>query len=144
VIELGLVIKIQAGLGPKPMAPGGWAVQLPQNQIAAETPMAWTYRLIDNEASYVLGSASGSRQDPFTSIEVQIDCYGFTMQHAILLARAIDAVFRGGFKGRLDDPDKTWVEGVFRMGPFIDGFNDAARSYVRSIEYRVNYIDQDV
>ena len=134
MIEQGFVALIQAGLGSPPMAPGGFAVQLPKDQISSAAPMAWTYRSIVSDPTYHLGG-----QDALTGWEVQIDCHGYTMANAITLARAIDAVLRGGYTGVLSDPDHTFVQGVFRMGPFIDGFSDVNRSFVRTLEYLVNY-----
>ena len=134
MIEQGLVLLIQAGLGNPPMAPGGFAVELPKDQISATAPMAWTYRCIVADPTYHLGG-----QDGFTGLELQIDCHGYTMANAIALARAIDAVLRGVYSGTLSDPDATVVQGIFRMGPFLDGFSDANRSYVRTLEYLVNY-----
>lgn len=134
MIEQGLVMLIQAGLGTPPLAPGGWAVQLPKDLISPATPKAWTYRCIVSEPSYHLTGESG-----FTALEVQIDCHGLTMPDAIALARAIDGVLRGGYAGTLPDPDATVVQGIFRQGPYVDGFSDANRSYVRTLEYLINY-----
>jgi hypothetical protein len=134
VIEQGLVQLIQAGLGTPPLAPGGWAVQLPPNQITDTAPMAWTYHSLSAEPSYTLAS-----QDGFTSWELRVDCHGRTMADAIRLARAIDGVLRGGYSGKLPDDDATFVHGIFRRGPYVDGFSDLNRSYVRTMEYLVNY-----
>lgn len=132
MIEAGLVLLIQGGIGG--IAPGGFAVQLAKDQISAAAPMAWTYRSITSEPTYVLEG-----QDALTGWEVQIDSHGYTMANAITLARAIDGVLRGGFQGTLSDPDHTVVLGIFRRDPFIDGFSDANRSYVRTAEYLVQY-----
>jgi hypothetical protein len=61
------------------------------------------------------------------------------MANAMTLARKIDGVLRGGFSGVLPDPDSTFVQGIFRSGPSVDGFSDLNRSYVRTLEYLVNY-----
>ena len=61
------------------------------------------------------------------------------MADAIALARAIDGVLRGGYSGVLSDPDHTRVHGIFRRGPYVDGYSDLNRSYVRTMEYLVNY-----
>jgi len=134
MIEAGLVTLIQAGLGTPPMAPGGFAVQLPKDQISSTSPMAWTYRGIIVEPTYVLEG-----QDAFTEWEVQIDCHGYTMANAITLARAIQGVLRGNWSGVLPDPDHTVAFGVQQeqLGP--DGFSDANRSYVRTLEYKIQY-----
>jgi hypothetical protein len=134
MIEAGLVALIQAGLGTPPIAPGGFAVQLPKDQISSASPMAWTYRGIITDPTYVLEG-----QDAFTDWEVQIDCHGYTMANAIALARAIQGVLRGNWSGVLPDPDHTVVFGVQQepLGP--DGFSDANHSYVRTLEYKIQY-----
>lgn len=139
MIEQGLVALIQGGLGspPEVNAPGGFFAQLPKDQISADAPMAWTYRSVVSEPSYKLAG-----QDSWTEWQVQIDCHGYRAADAISLARAIDRVLRGGFRGTLSDPDSTYVFGISRLGTFIDGFNDENRSYVRSLEYLVQYSQQ--
>lgn len=135
MIESGFVMLVQSGLsGLVPAVPGGYAVQLPKDLITPETPMAWTYRSIVSEPSYTLGN-----QDGFTSWEVQVDCHGYAMSNAITLARAIDGVLRGGYSGTLADSDHTIVYGIFRLGSFIDGFSSVSRTYVRTIEYKIQY-----
>jgi len=134
MVEQGLVLLIQSGLGVPPMAPGGFAVQLPKDQISVDSPKAWTYRSIVSEPTYVLEG-----QDGLTGWEVQLDCHGNTMLDAIALARAIDGVLRGGYSGALPDSDRTLVQGIFRQGTFLDGFSDSNRSYVRTLEYLVMY-----
>jgi hypothetical protein len=134
MVEQGLVALIQAGLGNPPLAPGGFAVKLPENYISATNPMAWTYRSILAEPSYLLAG-----QDGLTGWHVQIDCHGNSMSDAIHLARTIDGVLRGSWSGVLPDPDATVVQGIFRQGPAIDGYSDTAHSYVRTLEYLVNY-----
>jgi hypothetical protein len=114
--------------------PGGFAVQLPKDLISQTTPKAWTYRSITSEPTYVLEG-----QDGFTTWEIQLDCHGNTMDDAIVLARAIDSILRGGFRGILSDPDRTVVQGIFRQGPLVDGFSDSNRTYVRTLEYRIEY-----
>src|SRR5207248_2519193 len=97
-------------------------------------PWSWTYRSIISTPLYVLEGQSG-----LTSWEVQLDCHGFAMSHATSLARAIDGVLRGSYAGVLTDTDATRVTGIFRLPSCVDGFSDASRSYVRSLEYRVHY-----
>ena len=140
MIEQGLVLLIQAGLGNPPIAPGGWALQLPKDEIkigdgAGNTiPMAWTWRAITSCPDYVLEGQTG-----YTELEIQIDCHGFTMAYAMQLARAIDGVLRGGWSGVLPDSDHTLVYGIQRKPAYVDGFNDANRSFVRSLEYEIQY-----
>lgn len=134
MIEQGLVQLIQAGLGNPPIAPGGWGVQLAKDQISALAPMAWTWHSIVSMPDYVLEGQTG-----YTEWETQIDCHGYTMANAMQLARAIDKVLRGSWSGVLPDSDHTYVYGIFRKPAFIDGFSDVNRSFVRSIEYCVQY-----
>jgi hypothetical protein len=138
MIEAGLVTLIQNGLtGQSITVPGGFAVQLPKDLISSNTPQAWTYRSILSTPTILLNG-----QDPLTMWEVQIDCHGYTMSDAIVLARAIDHVLRGSYAGVLSDADNTVVQGIFRLPSFVDGFNDTNRSFVRSLEYRINYVQQ--
>jgi hypothetical protein len=138
VVEQGLVLLIQSGISSlTPSVPGGFAAELPKDQISASSPMAWTYRSITSEASYHLGG-----QDAFTGWNVQIDCHGYTMANAIALARAIDGVLRGIYQGTLPDTDQTFVQGIFRDPQFVDGYSDANRSFVRTMEYLVQYDQQ--
>ena len=62
------------------------------------------------------------------------------MADAITLARGIDNILRGSWTGTLPDSDATVVQGIFRLPSFVDGFSDANRSYVRTLEYLVKYI----
>ena|SRR5579871_1543525 len=142
-IEQGLVMLIQQGLAaatPPVVVPGGFATELPKDMLSPTNPMAWSYRTITSEPSYHLGG-----QDGFTSLHVQIDCHGYDLPNvggaanAQKLARAIDAVLRGLFTGTLPDTDQTFVFGITRQPGFVDGFSDVNRSYVRSLEYQVDY-----
>ena len=134
MVEQGLVALIQGGLGTPPIAPGGWPVMLPEDQISKSAPMAWVYRSLAAPPTYVLEG-----QDALTDWDIAIDCHGFTMAHAVQLARAIDGVLRGGYAGVLSDPDHTRVQGIFRQPPLADGFSDLTRSYVRTLEYKIQY-----
>jgi len=135
VIEAGLVALIQSGLqssSPPTIVDGGFAVELPKDQISKKNTMAWSYRFISAEPNVFLNG-----EDGFTQATVQIDCHGNQMQDAIHLARAIMRVLRGGFRGKLPDPDATYVDSIVRQSTFVDGFSDVNRSFVRSLEYRV-------
>jgi hypothetical protein len=133
LIEQGFVALVQSGLTALSV-PGGFQVQLPPNQISAANPMAWTYRSINRPPDYVLEGQTG-----YTEWEIQLDCHGFSMANAITLAAAVDAVLRGGYSGTLSDPDHTIVYGIFRRAPFLDGFSDLNRSFVRTMEYEIQY-----
>jgi hypothetical protein len=140
-IEQGLVSLIQSGIGS--LAPGGYAATVPEtNQVTAANPKAWTYRTIISMPTYVLEG-----EDLLTELELQIDCHGYTMDDAILLAKAIKSALRaaaptGGSPLVLSDPDNTVVQGIFRRAPHLDGYSDANRTYVRTLEYLVTYYDQ--
>ena len=132
MIEQGLVQFIQGGLGSPPIFPGGFLIQLPKDFISPANPMAWTYRSIVSTPSYFLDG-----QDGLTFLEIQIDCHGYAAANAITLARAVDGVMRGLYSGTL--PDGTIVQAIIRKPAFVDGFSDVNRSYVRSIEYEIQY-----
>ena len=142
-IEDGLLLLIQQGLAAQtpPVVATGAGVELPKDVLSPTAPLGYTVRSIVSEPTYFL-----SGQDGFTGLEVQIDCHGLGrdfggpgFQGAVTLARAIDAILRGGYAGTLPDADGTVVEGIFRRPHFVDGFSDANRSYVRTMEYLINY-----
>ncbi len=141
-IEKGLELLIQAGLGSPPIASGGFFVQLPKDFITAANPMAWTYRFLISNPTYTLDT-----QDGFTAAEIRIDCHGFTAAHAIQLANAIAVALRppagnsGAWSGTLPDSDATVVQGIFQSGNAPDGYSDLNRSFVRTLEFLVNYND---
>jgi hypothetical protein len=136
-IEQGFVALVQSRLavaGVRP--PGGFFVQMPKDTISETAPQAWTFRWItDREDVLLTGEAS------FTQALVQIDCHGYAPADAISLAAAIKSVLRSGLSGRLGsaDPDNTLVDSIIRQPSQVDGFNDANRTYVRSLEYLVSY-----
>jgi hypothetical protein len=142
MIRDGFVKLIQAGLGTPPMASGGFNVMLPKDYLSADNLMAWTYRSISSEPEYILEG-----QDGFTTWEIQLDCHGFSgpaptkqgAANAITLAQAIDSIVRGGWSGILPDADHTHVYGIFRSGPYLDGYSDANRSNVVTLEYKIQY-----
>jgi hypothetical protein len=138
MIEQGLVALIQNGIASLKLDPrgNGVAVMLPKDLLSpgGSVTMAWTYRGIVSTPTYVLEG-----QDAYTEWEIQIDCHGQTMVQAMTLARAIDGVLRGGYSGTLPDPDNTRVFGIQRIGPYLDGYSDANRSFVRTLEYKIDY-----
>lgn len=138
MVEQGLVLLINAGIASAcPGLTGGFPVQLPENFITATNPYSWTYRSILSEPLYTLQG-----QNPLTKWEVQIDCHGTTMLDAATVAKAVDSVLRGVWQGTMTDPDSTVVQGIYRQPGFIDGFSDISRTYVRSLEYKVIYVQQ--
>ena len=141
MIEQGIVLLIQSGLGAPPLAPGGFAAQLPPNQISPDAPMAWTWRSLSTPTAYTLEGPDG-----FGEWDVEIACHGNTMDDALILARAIDNILQppsngrsASFQGQLTDPDSTIIQGIFNGAVAVDGFSDADRSYVRTLEYRIQY-----
>jgi hypothetical protein len=135
LIEQGFVLYITTGLGALSIiVPGGFAAMLPQNLISVTNPQAWTYRTISSTPLYSL-----TGQNSFTSWEVQIDCCGFTMTNVITLARAITSVLSGAPTGVFTDPDETVFLGIFQQPSCVDSFSEDNRSFVRSLEYRINY-----
>lgn len=135
MIEQGLVKLVQAGL--LPAVPACSFAELPKDQVSATNPQAWTYRFLLDAPSYVLAG-----QTSYRIATVQIDCHGYTAADAINLARSIDGVLRPGFRGLLADADATRVESIVRLPACVDGFSDANRSWVRSLEYEVSYYQQ--
>jgi hypothetical protein len=136
---------IQSGLASGSPAynniPGGYMAELPKDLLSTAIPQAWSYRSIIADADFVLNGETG-----WTEWDVQIDCHGYSgdamtsgAADAITLARAIVKVLRGGYRGYLADPDNTYVFGIFRRPPFVDGYSDVNRSFVRSLEYRIQY-----
>jgi hypothetical protein len=135
VIEDGFVKLIQARLvTANVVAAGGFDTVLqPVDLISAKTPMAWAYRSIVADPDYNL------RGEGMTEWQVQVDCHGLTAAYKLTLARAIQRALMGGFSGQLPDADATFVAGIFRMPGQSDGYSDANHSYVRSLEYAVQY-----
>lgn len=126
---------MQSGLGSPPIAPGGFAGELPQNLISSPsgpTTMAWVYKPIHREPTYTLAV-----QDGWTDWHVQIDCHGTTAQAAQTLMYAIRDVLKGEYSGTLADSDATVVQGIFDLGTDLIMFNDSTHTYVRVLEYEV-------
>jgi hypothetical protein len=144
MVEEGLVLMIQAGLGAQSLGavPGGFGTRLPKDLLSVSTPLAWSWKSVPPfDVDIVLGG-----QGSWAEWHVQIDCHAFLKElggpgaaGAIQLARAIDNTLRGGWQGTLSDSDHTVVEGIFREPDFHDGEDDIVRSFVRSIEYAVQY-----
>jgi len=137
MVEQGLVQYIQAGIGSPPIAPGGWATQLPKDLIgekANQVRMAWVWRSITAPPTDVLEG-----QDGVTPWSLAIDCHGYTAADSISLARRIDGVLRGARSVTLPDADSTFVQAIHRDPPAIDGINDLNRSFVRTLQYTVTY-----
>jgi hypothetical protein len=130
LIELGLVLLIQSGLGSPPLAPGGFAGILPKDFAG----VAYTWKVVSGKPSTGLQFTRGLRMRRF-----QIDCFGPTAAQAMELAGAIDATLNG-FRGSLPDPDSTYVDSSIREGePEGPEYSDSARNYWVMLEYEVWY-----
>ncbi len=122
-----------------PIAPGGFMSTLPKDFIQPAgtpggSPMAWVYQCLLSEPTYFL-----TGEDGFTTLTMRINCHGYTAAYALQLYYAINAVLRGIYSGTLSDAAQTVVRGVFRQPDFVDGFDPINRSFVRTVEYEVNY-----
>ena len=133
-VAQGLYLLIQSGTSN--LAPG-FAVQLPINQLSSTAPMAWSYRSITSVPTYTIGG-----QVSFTDWTVQIDSHGLTMAYAEQLAAAIDGVLRGSWSGVMSDSNNTIVNGIFRKATNVDGFRDENKSFVRSMDFCIQYYQQ--
>jgi len=136
MIEQGFVKLIQATVATAftPNVPGGYGVQLPKDLISSTQPKAWTWRTISNKTTEVLAGRTS-----FTEWRVCIDCHGLTMPDAMALASAIDGVLRAGVSGALTDSDSTKVDNIRALPGATDGYSDANRSFVRSVDYLVQF-----
>ncbi len=136
-VERGLVEFINQGLaGSPPVAipPGGFMVMVPKDLVSASVPQAWSYRTVSSNPDYNLFEQTG-----WTEWKVQIDCHGQAGKDAIDLARRIERVMRGAFRGNFPDPDSTYVFGIFAESRGVDGYSDINRTFVRSLEYSIVY-----
>lgn len=141
MFEEGFVKAIQTGLAGKGLSavPGGYLVQLPKDKLTAATPQAWAYRVVTQRLDKVLKGQTSA-----TEALIQIDCHGWDTgqataragARAIALAQAIQEVLRALPSGKLADADQTLVAEI-DLESVTDGFNDASRSVVRSLDYRV-------
>lgn len=140
MFEEGFVKAIQTGLAGKGLGsvPGGYLVQIPKNKLSGAKPQAWAYRMVTTRLGEVLNGQTSA-----TDALLQIDCHGFDEDgqggaRAIALSQAIQEVLRALPPGRLADADQTLLESV-SLESVTDGFNDASRSHVRSLDYRVMF-----
>jgi hypothetical protein len=134
-VAQGLYLLIQSGTNN--LAPGFAYGELPENQLSASAPMAWTYRTITSRPTYTING-----QVSFTSWNVQIDSHGTTQAYADQMSNAIDGVLRGVWSGTMSDSQSTIVNGIFKTNTDITGFRDENKSFVRSLGYTVQYYQQ--
>jgi hypothetical protein len=136
MVEEGFVLFVQnalAALTPPVTPPGGFMAELPRDVISAAQKQAWTYRSIVADPEYNL------RGPGVCEWQVQIDCHGYAPDDAVSLARAVQKALDPGFTGTFADPDSTFVVGLFRLPHQVDLFSDANRTYVRALEYAVQF-----
>ena len=131
MLEQGIIMLIQAGLGSPPIANGGFLAELPKDA----TLPAYTYRVISNRPQTTLQSHTG-----FAHARIQIDCFGPTGASVILLANAINTVLQG-HRGTLPDPDSTFLDSCFRSDMMDFAFDPDARNYRRMVEYELFYVN---
>ena len=124
-----------AALTPPIAVPGGFPdILQPTDLISAAVPQAWSYRDIVTGRDYNLQGPGCNEW------QVQIDCHGFTALNRDQLSDAIAAILDPGFSGQFPDPDSTLVRGIFRLrSSGLSGFSDANHSYVRSLEYEIQF-----
>ncbi len=138
-VEEGLVKYIQNGLAalnsPPAAPPGGFFATLDKDTITPSVPQAWCYKGISSQPD----DKTLTNETGWTEWRVQIDCHGYAAKDAINLARDIRKVLRGRYRGNLPDTDSTYVFGIFREPGAVDGYSDANRSFVRSLEYLIVY-----
>jgi hypothetical protein len=125
VIEQGLVMLINAGLGPQFI--GGFANQLPQSAVLPN----YTYLTVSERSVTGLQVPGG-----LSLRRWEVNCFGVDANSAIGLANDIMAILIG-YQGTL--PNSVQVDSIFQSD-VIDFEQDAtARNYRRMVEFDVNY-----
>lgn len=128
MIEQGLVMLIQAGIGSPPMAVGGFAGQLPTNLLGSP---AYVYSVISDRPNTTLRGTRG-----FGNRIMEFKCYGPSALLAQQLANAVDNVL-DGYQGTLPDPDSTVVNSIIRTDRMGPDFSDSARNFYITLEYSI-------
>jgi len=128
VLEQGLTLLIQSGLGSPPLASGGFMAQAPKGSTTA-----YTWRIIFDRNEHALNSFKG-----FAKAMVQIDCFAPDAPAVLTLARAITAKLNG-FSGTLPDADSTFVDRCFRSDMMDFTEDPDARDYRRMLEFTIFY-----
>jgi hypothetical protein len=113
------------------MAPG-FLVQTPPNFLSSANPVAWAYRSIISRPLFILEG-----QDALTATTLQVDALSISAKGSQTLANAICSALSGVWSGTFSDG--TVVKGIFRLPAQIDGYIDESRSYVRSLEFTVQF-----
>ena len=136
MIEQGLLMQIQSGLGSPPLAPMGFAGQLPKDYQGMTQGAAYVYSVIDDQPDTGLQFTNGLVMRVF-----QFDCYGANALTSMTLAKLLDGAINGFGQARLSDPDSTYVsicKRIYRNGP---KYSDAVRNFWIMLRYRVWYSD---
>jgi hypothetical protein len=135
VIEQGLMLLIQSGLGSPPMVSGGFLDQLPENWMSTNE-YGYMYRIIslpDAKDNHGLTFSVG-----FEKIRFEVNCYGATAAAKLTLARAVNTVLQG-FQGFLPDPDETRVYCCMRSDIMDFPYDSSARNFRRMLEFEISY-----
>ncbi len=130
MIDQGLVLLIQAGLGSPPIAPGGFAGQAPKDYVGT----AYWYKIIAAKPDKGLQFTRG-----LTKRIYQFDCIGNNALDSLNLASALDVALRGFGNKKLPDPDQTFVSSISQedwVGPV---YSDTVRNFVTILQYEVWY-----
>jgi hypothetical protein len=127
MIDLGIVMLVNAGLGSPPFV-GGFDSELPKDAALPN----YTYTIVFDHPDTGLEFFKG-----LSKLSFQIDCYGNSANDALTLSRSIDLILNG-FQGVLPDPDATRVSSV--MGTDRRNFfDDSRRTFRRMLEYEIWY-----
>lgn len=133
VIEQGLVMLIQSGLGSPPLCQGGFLDTLPENFISASQQFGYMCRIISDSADHGLTHSVGQEK-----IRYEVNCYSYTGAGVLQLAKLIDQVLQG-FAGVLPDPDSTTVYCSMRSDRMDFPYDPNARNYRRMLEYEISF-----
>lgn len=131
MIEQGLVMLLDGtgAVATLTAEGGGFLSELPKDQFLP----SWSYLLVSHNPEATLTNVRG-----FAKFRIQIDCYGNTGPEVIALANAIDRVLQG-FRGRLPDPDSTYVDSCFQSDLQDFPLDEAGRTFRRMLEYEICY-----
>jgi hypothetical protein len=134
MIELGLVLLVNAGLSSPPFQGGYFVQALPSNP----TYPTWVWQTISRVPNTGLLFVKGLNMMRF-----EIHCLGSQDAQgadAVTLAYQIDAILNG-FAGNLPDPDATFVSSCVRSD--VDNrYFDSFRTYGRMLEYELQFASQ--
>lgn len=133
MLERGLYLQIQSGIGSPPLTAGGFLVELPKGYIARTNGPAYTYRILFDHPQTTLNSRTG-----FSRAMVQIDCYAPDEPGVLALAKAVNLAIHG-FTGNLPDSDATHVDSCLRSDTMDFPFDPDARNFRRMLEFTIFY-----